>query len=99
MEKGSDYLFLSRDMSRPISPMGYPFVRNPNPEAHAKRKPYKQTEQPSSAAPFLTFQFDFSNPDCETVQGHLYRAYEEFRKAFINGFHYGAQLMLELQGN
>ena len=67
LEKGSDYLFISRDMSRPISPMGYPFVRNPSLEVHAKRKPYKQKEQPSSAAPFSCSAIHRANSACTSA--------------------------------
>jgi len=54
---GSDYLFISRDTNRPISPMAHPFGQIPNPEGHAKRNMHKQraAESPGFGLGFFCF--------------------------------------------
>ena len=65
-EKGSDYLFISRNTNKHIFPMVYPFGQNPNPEGHARRKPHKQREQPQRLLSFSFYSVPVLQATAET---------------------------------
>ena len=54
-EMGSDYLFISRDTNKSISPMAHPFGQIPNREGHAKRRLHKQRGQPQRLPSFSLY--------------------------------------------
>ena len=56
-EMGSDYLFISRDTNKSISPTAHPYGQNPNQEGHAKRNIHKQraVESPGFGLGFFCF--------------------------------------------
>ena len=56
---GSDYLFISRDTNKSISPTAHPYGQNPNQEGHAKRNIHKQraAESPGFGLDFFVFLY------------------------------------------
>ena len=67
---GSDYLFISKDMSKPTLPMAGRYGRNSSPEGYAKRRPNKKEPPVLLGIPLLLLGFHLID-DLAVGNGHI----------------------------